>query len=158
MISRSDRWFGGKGIYDPAGRMILSPFNGCKGISRTVVKEAQIHFKDENSANQWLKEWRTRSPYFSYAIGKDGLVLRWLTTKERDQLSVDLWHVCINGKRPKNLGGAMESAIEVLPIDGRFDCVSVTENVYNETQKQWQELWKSADDANKKIKALKQVR
>lgn len=148
MKPRLNRWFGSAGMYDPAGRMLLNPFTkkACQGISRTVVGEGQIHFRDGKAANKWVKEYIGRLPDFSSAVTADGLVLLWSHTPGRSQLNADLWQVCIQGKRPQNLAVGKNSSIEIFADSARVDCVTPPEKAYVQTQKMWADFWWENDE------------
>jgi hypothetical protein len=138
MSARSERWLGSLGIYDPAGRLILNPFAGCHGISRTVVQEGQIHFADEAGANAWISKYRPI--YRSVAWTNDGLLVAWDIRPERSQLNVDVYQICIHGQRPVHLNGAMDDAVQI-PISQRSACARVADSVVVEPQKAWSDLW-----------------
>lgn len=149
MSARKDRWFGSLGMYDPAGRSFIDPSAGCKGISRPVVEEGQIHFSDENLANAWITRYKKISP-LSTVWTNDGLLIQWGITPQRHQINVDLWQICINGKRPVRLAGSLDQAIKASHQNGpeaaRRQCAKVTDKVIIETQKIWSDHWRQADE------------
>lgn len=136
-------------MYDAAGRLFNNPLAGCDGISRTVVEEGQIHFADELSAVEWLSRYKTIGG-FNTVWSKDGLLVQWGVSPQRNQINVDLWQICIKGKRPVNLAGALDQSIKVSHPNGsvfaRRECVDVPESVIIGTQKAWRDNWRQVDE------------
>ncbi len=149
MFPRKERWLGNLGMYDAAGRIFNNPLAGCDGISRTVVQEGQIHFSDEMSAEAWISRYKTIGG-FNTVWSKDGLLVQWGLIPQRNQINVDLWQICIKGKRPINLAGASDESIKVMHPSGsgyaRLECVDVSEDVITDTQKAWSDNWRQADE------------
>lgn len=120
MMARSRRWFGAKGIYDPAGRgplgMLFGKLIGCDGISRTVVDEAQIHFSTVAAAERWTRFQKDQP--FETVWTRDGLVVRWGLSPGRQQISVDVYQLCVAGAWPTDLRGATDDVIQVLRTVG----------------------------------------
>lgn len=137
MMARSQRWNGALGIYDPAGTGPLGALFGklfsCKGISRTVVQEAQVHFSEKIAAERWIKDF-SKQP-FETVWSKDGLLVQWGVSASRQQLSMSVWQICISGQRPANLPGAEDEAIRLTRETGdgplRHDCATVGEEQFN---------------------------
>jgi hypothetical protein len=131
MMARSARWYGALGIYDPAGTgpagLLFGKILGCKGISRTVVEEAQIHFATRSAAERWI-DHRSGLP-FETVWTNDGVLLQWGVSPSRQQLNVDVWQVCVAGSRSTQLRGARDEAIQVERVAGdgklRHECASV---------------------------------
>lgn len=147
MRPRPSRWFGSLGIYDSApSNPGFSTTRQCQGISRTVVEEGQIHFDDAAAASEWLRRYAAVRPT---VWSSDGLVVQWSTTPGRDQLSVDVWQVCVASQYPTQLSGAKDSALQVTRLAGvgpsRHACVSVTAGVVAETHAAWQRHWESVE-------------
>lgn len=147
MGARDSRWFGSLSIYDAAhGFGEGATTSSCHGISRTVVEEGQIHFANITDAKIWIQRFSQDIPT---VWSKDGLVVRWSITPQREQINVDVWQICIAGKKPTALAGADGKSIHINrtgPGASRFDCSSVDKAVYAETLKSWQEQWKFQDD------------
>lgn len=145
MVARKKRWYGSMGIYDAAPSFGLST-GGCSGISRTVVGEGQIHFDDLQFAQKWIE----RHPKsYKTVWTNDGLLVSWNIVPGRQQLSVDVWLMCINGKRPKLLAGSNDSAITVSPSStGKsiYECAQVGQDVIDQTRSQLEEDWKKIDE------------
>lgn len=145
MTVRTSRWYGALGVYDPAGRIFPSlPWERCKGLSRTVVAESQIHFADLESANFWVQRF-CRHRGAEGAWSSDGLVACWSITPVREQLAMDVRQVCIGGRFPSALAGANDSALllanAATPARTRLPCVAVDAAVAVETWKSWQAHW-----------------
>lgn len=149
MIPRQERWFGSLGMYDPAGRLSIDPNAGCHGISRPVVQEGQIHFADKKAAEVWISR-NTLATLYKTVWTNDGLFIRWSINPQRYQINVDLWQICIEGKKPTELAGALDNAIKVSHPKGsefaRRDCVNVSERVIIETQKTLDDNWRQIDE------------
>lgn len=144
MTVRSSRWMGRLGIYDAAGRF-LDLSAGCHGISRPVVEEAQLHFADQASAERWIA--RYRKSYANVVWTNDGLLVAWDIRPERGQLNVDVYQLCVRGKRPGQLAGARDDAVSVSSNlnEARRPCVFVSDDVIAKTHADWQDYWSSVE-------------
>ena len=153
MGARRSRWFGSLGIYDPAGRLGQEDFKryaSCKGVSRTVVEEGQMHFSDVESAEEWIHHHASTS--WKTVWTNDGLVFSWIISSAYagdiaiGGLSADLKLVCINGRRPTKLTSANDEAIKVTHKDDAnqavHECAKVGSDVIAETQRVLIEDWK----------------
>ena len=153
--ARGKRWYGSLGIYDPAPGVAYM-FSGCDGVSRPVVEEGQIHFQNQSSAEAWIERYARVSDQ-STVWTHDGLLISWRLTRERGQLSVDVYQVCIGGQTPQTLAGATDAAITVTAASdkavARHDCATVSPAVAVETERVWAELWRQADEFAKRVKA-----
>lgn len=158
MFARRSRWYGSLGAYDPAGRFgpadaLRDKLRACKGISRTLVEEGQLHFDDEQTAEAWIKRYSTISPT---VWTSDGILAQWRIVPSRNQFSFGLWLICIQGHPPKNLTGATDEAIKVFDKEGQTNalhtCTKVGTDVITETQKVWHEHWKQVDEWNRRAK------
>lgn len=154
MLTRSARWFGSMGIYDPAPASLgTSSTRQCEGISRTVVEEGQLHFVDDAVAREWLGRY---SKTHATAWTSDGLVVRWGVVPRREQLNVEVWQLCIAGHYPAQLPGAKAGAVQLDPStgtgagSGRRACAVVADTTALETQMAWQSLWESAEQIKAK--------
>lgn len=121
MIPRKERWYGSLGMYNPGSYISgeVEPWKEHDGIKRYVVEEGQRHFTNTTDAVNWIQR-RGRS--LSYIYNDSGLVVgmqKSLPPPEMVKqgapgtLSVDVWQVYINGKKPKKLEGAQNDAITV---------------------------------------------
>jgi len=147
MRPRTARWFGSLGIYDPAPADLgSSSARLCQGISRTVVEEGQIHFTDTVAAHEWLRRYAEIRPTL---WSSDGLVVQWSTSPRREQLSVDVWQVCIANQYPAQLSGAKDASLQLTRLAGagptRCSCASVAASVVAETQAAWRKHWESVE-------------
>jgi hypothetical protein len=107
MYPRYERWYGSLGLYYPGPGSHWFRHNG---ITRGVIEEGQQHFAAVDDAAAWL---RKRSEFFPLAFSNDGLVVGWTKTPARQQLSVDIWQVCVQGQKPTNLIGASQDRIQI---------------------------------------------
>ena len=141
MMARYERWYGARGIYDPADRgpvgLLFGKLFGCNGISRTVVEEAQIHFTKRSTAEWWIE--RQAGSLFESVWSNDGLLVVWGVSPNRQQLSVYVWQVCIAGLKPNQLRGARDEAIQLARVAGdgelRHECASVGTEALLDLQK-----------------------
>ena len=155
MVARTKRWLGSLGIYDAAGAFIYSLPSGCHGISRTVVQEGQIHFAEEGAANAWISKYK--QDFTSVVWTSDGLLVAWATRPQRYQLSVDVYQICIRGRRPVHLAGAVDDAVQISE-SARVACARVADSVIAETQEAWSDLQlqlQILDDARKQAESRK---
>jgi len=152
MQARPRRWFGSLGAYDPAGRFGKADFlkhPSCKGVSRTVVQEGQIHFPDMETAEEWIryrpKSWKT-------VWTNDGLVVSWIISPAQSEgvaiggFSLDLKLVCIKGQRPRTPSGSSDRAVKLVHSRGVnqavHECANVGDDVITETQRVLIDDWK----------------
>lgn len=150
MHARGGRWFGANGIYDAAGSSGWSFFTpaACNGITRTVVEEAQIHFDDTQFAYEWLRRQQRGMGQDGKTVWtNDGLLVAWNTVPGRVQLNVDVYLMCINGRRPTHLDGATDSAIKLVANLGQpiHQCALVGKDDINQGRKQMEEDWAKVD-------------
>lgn len=105
LTARPKRWYGSLGLYNPG-----ESIEEHKGITRALVSECQRHFTSEQEALDWLN-----GPYHKkYLVyNSNGLAVGWYLTPERNQLTVDVWQVYVNGKKPTNLPDANNRDLEV---------------------------------------------
>jgi hypothetical protein len=109
MWPRDERWYGSLGIYYPGpGRH----WEEHRGITRGVVQEGQQHFTSEQEALAWI---RSQSGWKPHVYTRHGLVVGWRKVPEREQLDVDVWQIMVNGRKPPDLPGATDAAIQVSP-------------------------------------------
>ena len=155
MEVRSSRWFGSLGIYDAAWSFgwPFNIFRICKGVSRTVVQEGQLHFADANAAEEWIRRYAKDSPA---VWSNDGLLVQWSVKSEREQLNVDVWQICVSNQYPKQLAGATDAMLQISRLSGagptRRECAVVKDDVVLETQKAWNEFWNEADQRSARVK------
>lgn len=147
MGARAQRWYGSLGIFDPAPSFgfSFSP-SGCAGISRTVVEEGQIHFDNMRFVQEWI---RRQPSSYKTVWTNDGLLVSWATVPKRAQLNVNVWLVCIDGKRPTQLDGAIDSAIRVTKNSrgqSIHDCAAVGKEIVDQTRSQLEAEWKARDE------------
>lgn len=131
MGERGYRWYGKKGIYDAAASLGLFDWIvACKGISRTVVEEAQLHFSSSKGAERWIATRRKLQGYQT-VWSNDGLFVQWSVSPGRNQIGVDVYQICVAGKRPLQLAESQDDAINVTSLSGsgttRYECLAVPE-------------------------------
>jgi hypothetical protein len=106
MWPRSERWYGGLGIYFPGPGNHWREHNG---ITRGVVSEGQLHFKTLEEANQWIDSPK----YMPFVHRNDGLVVGWEKNLSRNQLTVEVQQIYIDGKKPSKLPNSEDNKIVV---------------------------------------------
>jgi len=102
MDPRAKRWFGSLGLYYPGPGDHWEDHNG---ITRGVLEEGQRHFSSTDEAIAWLR-YNNQSNLWT----DDGLVVSF---SKLGQLSVDIWQIYINGKKPSVLPGSQNGKIVV---------------------------------------------
>ncbi len=102
LIPRKKRWYGSLGVYYPGGDKKI----------QAVVEEGQQHFCSKKEALEWLN-WLGERVHYVYT--SDGIVVGWYTGVNPDfamtGLTVQLWQLCILGKKPHDLPGARNDMI-----------------------------------------------
>ena len=143
MWPRKERWYGSLGMYNP-GAWIDGEMEQWKehdGIGRCVAEEGQRHFTNETEAVEWI---RTMGKHLDYVYNDTGLVVgmsKEIPSAEWKKkygngpgtLSVNVWQVYINGRKPQKLAGAKNEAIKVFypPTYDMETVASPTEPVDN---------------------------
>ena len=108
LIPRKERWYGALGIYSP--EPLLFSFWKGDGVSRILAQEAELDFKSETDFLKWRnEEWNRQRINVIY--NDSGIAAGWCKSPSRSQLNVDVWKILINGKVPRHLSGANNSAI-----------------------------------------------
>jgi len=109
-IPRKERWYGALGIYSP--EPLLFSFWKADGVSRILAQEAELNFKSEGDFLKWHNgEWNRDRINVIY--NDSGIAAGWGKSPSREQLNVDVWQILLNGKIPKHLSGANNSAIKL---------------------------------------------
>ncbi len=108
MCPRTSRWYGSLGLYNPGAGDHWRDHNG---IRRCCTDEGQQHFKTVEEAKKWIKECGP------FVYRDDGLLVRWEKTLDREQLSVYVWQILIDGKKPKQLPGSRNDQIVVETVE-----------------------------------------
>lgn len=106
LIARHQRWYGSLGIY---GEGTVKGWGDCDGVDQILADEGIQHFDSVDGALGWLRSEK----YFAYVHTNQGLVVGWRRTPEREQLSVAVWQILVNGEKPSRLAGADDSKISV---------------------------------------------
>jgi hypothetical protein len=110
MSPRTKRWYGSLGLYFPGSGEHWADHHG---IARGVLEEGQQHFKSIEEAMQWIK---ARRDWIPQVYRNDGLLIAWGKTLPRKQLSVDVWQVLIDGRKPERLPGSQNDQIVVETV------------------------------------------
>lgn len=106
MWPREERWYGSLGLYFPGSGY---HWKEHKGITRGVVQEGQQHFATSEEALQWIADRK----YMPFVYRNDGLMVGWDKKPSRQQLSVEVWQLMIDGKKPTKLPGSQDDKIVV---------------------------------------------
>ena len=104
---RPRRWYGSLGIYKVRNMFFGQSAN---------FEEAQIHFPDERSALRWLTAGQ--DPPLNVVWNKSGLMVGFDHTPAFNQIDVDVMQVCIRGRKPNHLSGAVDG-VTITGPDGR---------------------------------------
>ncbi len=89
---RQKRWYGSPGMYRPQG----------DGSIHAVVEEGQQHFSSMDEARDCLAK---QEKFIDYVSTRDGLIVGWEQQARPGDgylaLSVEVWQILINGRKPK---------------------------------------------------------
>jgi hypothetical protein len=110
MDRRTRRWYGSYGAYFPGPGEHWQDHNG---ITRGVLEEGQQHFDTVDEAMQWLGSRN----YMPRVWTDDGLVVGWMKVPLRKQLTVDVWQIYVNGRKPERMPGSQNDKIIVKAAD-----------------------------------------
>jgi hypothetical protein len=106
------RWYGSLGIYAASATLV-----GLGWLEDANIEEAQIHFSDEAAALLWLTEGK--GPPRRVVWNSSGLAVGYGEVSERNQLDVDVFQICIRGRKPTHLSGAA-GGVSIAGSDGRL--------------------------------------
>ncbi len=111
LSTRWQRWNGSKGLYRSSGDRTM----------HAVLGEGQQHFFSEEDVYPWL-QLQTYNGRRALVYTSDGLVVFWQwqkhPTENTSALSVEVWQIYIQGKKPENMKGAKSDQIKVFFKDG----------------------------------------
>ena len=111
MLSRKEKWYGSLGIYSQEAWPFC--FLGGNRDSRILAEEATLNFISVQEFLAWHNgEWNRDRINIVY--NNSGLAGGWCISPSRNQINVDIWQILINGKIPKHLPGANDSAIKLI--------------------------------------------
>lgn len=116
---RTERWYGSLGLYYPGPG---DHWKNCKGITRGVLEEGQMHFDSREKALAWIQE-RTAEcrPSAEWTcetlFSNDGLFVSMNMIPSRRQLSVSVFQLDIQGKKPEALPGSSQG-LSILSARG----------------------------------------
>ncbi|MFC1643464.1 hypothetical protein ACFL1F_00075 [Chlamydiota bacterium] len=108
MWPRKERWYGSLGLYYTGPGYHWKEHNG---IRRGVVEEGQQHFASKEEAMEWIEKMKN---WLFLVYTNDGLLVGFGKDLKRKQLSVELWQIYINDRKPTSLPGAKDEAIKVI--------------------------------------------
>ena len=110
MSPRASRWYGSLGLVNPGAG---EHWRDHHGITRCVTEEGRQHFKTIEEALKWIKE----RDWMPFVYRDDGLMVGWDKNLPRKQLSVEVWQILIDGKKPKRLPGSQDVKIVVETVE-----------------------------------------
>jgi hypothetical protein len=110
MSPRHERWNGSLGLYYPGPG---EHWQEHKGITRGVTEEGEQHFESDELALDWIKSRK----WMDYVYRDDGLVVGWNKTLQRRQLTVEVWQILVNGKKPARLRNSQDAMIVVTHVE-----------------------------------------
>jgi hypothetical protein len=102
LYPRERRWHGSLGAYSPGAET----FDPVGTTSRAVVDEGQLNFANPNDLRRWLHFQAALKSAFT----TDGLFIA-LGSFGESQLNLNVYQLCINGRKPAKLQGADDSSI-----------------------------------------------
>jgi uncharacterized protein len=83
------------------------------GITRCLTKEANKLFITVEDAMAWIKEPERAT----FVYRGDGLMVGWDKIADPKQLTVEVWQILIDGKKPTRLSGSQDDKIVVETIE-----------------------------------------
>jgi hypothetical protein len=82
-----------------------------------VLEEGQQHFFSEDDVYYWLR-WQSYNGRRALVYTSDGLVVLWemqnSPSNKFSAISVDVWQIYIQGKKPTNLKGARDESVIII--------------------------------------------
>jgi len=144
LYPRSYRWYGNLGAYNAGASFFIK--NSCKGISRVVISEGQVHFDNKEFALEWLSK-RPRS--YNKVYDRQGLVVSWAVNLQRSQIGIEIDLMCFDGV-PFDSGIEKGKINKFSSIDKNHDiiykCKTASKADIDETFKviteHWNKYWK----------------
>jgi len=76
----------------------------------TTRQSAAGQTLEQREATKWLRD---RTQWLPFVYTQDGLVVSWGKTLEREQLNVEVWHLCVMHRKPNLLSGAADANISI---------------------------------------------
>ena len=83
------------------------------GISRGLTREGQKHCKTVFEAMKWIRE----PDQATFVYRNDGLVVGWEKVPNDKVLTVEVWQIFVDGKKPKRLPGSGDDKIVVETVE-----------------------------------------
>ena len=141
MSPRATRWYGSLGLANPGAG---EHWRDHHGITRCVTEEGQQHFKSVEEALKWIKE----RDWMPFLYRDDGLMVGWNKNLARKQLSVEVWQILIDGRKPERLPGSPSDRIIVQTVE--TETAPLVKAVANDDLKGATALLAKGADANVK--------
>jgi hypothetical protein len=104
LIDRAEAWGKLTGIYS----------GGQASGVRVVAQEGQLHVAEVQHAFDWMD----RAPAKGWIYTRDGLVVGFSRSPERNQVSVDVVQVYVNGLKPHEMPGGSEGRLSIIHVRG----------------------------------------
>jgi ankyrin repeat protein len=114
------------------------------GITRGLTKEANKLFITLEDAMEWIKEPERAS----FVYRGDGLMVGWGKIADAKLLTVEVWQILIDGKKPMRLSGSQDDKIVVETVE--TETVSLVKAVASNDLKAVTALLAQGADANVK--------
>ena len=102
---RPEPFEGREGMYDPADVWFVT-FR-----TRLVIEEYTKNFNSYDYIYKYLYEG---SGVYDWVYTSDGLVVGYGTCPSREEVSIDVFQLLLNGKKPTNLRGARNNQIKLI--------------------------------------------
>jgi hypothetical protein len=113
------------------------------GITRCFTEEGQQHFDTVDEAMKWTKGRGVKT----FVYRDDGLMVGWGKFPGK-KLSVEVWQILIDGKKPERLPGSQDDKIVVKTVE--TEAVPLVKAVASNDLKSVQALLAKGADANVK--------
>lgn len=108
LIPRETRWLGELGAYDPATQYfcIFCPI-------RIVASDSLLDFKSMEEVDAFLYQ---SSAVVDWVYNDEGWVVGFSKSPQRNQVSVEVFKITINGKPPQKIEGSRNGAIKIIKV------------------------------------------
>jgi hypothetical protein len=105
LIPRKERFQGRLGAYDPADAWIWEVWE-----IRIVSDDSQLHFETMGEIDKWLYQGMGIA---DWVYTDDGFVVGFFRSPDRNQVSISVYQIYLNGEKPKYIKGSRPENVKV---------------------------------------------
>jgi ankyrin repeat protein len=139
-LPAAERFFGEDGLFYKGNEN----WRNNRGITSCLTKEANRLFITVEDAMAWIKEPERAS----FVYRGDGLMVGWSKAADPKPLTVEVWQILIDGKKPTQLAGSQDDKIVVETVE--TETVPLVKAVASNDLKAVTDLLTQGADANVK--------